>query len=113
MNNDLKSIKARLDKASPGPWRALTGAKQRAHIAAGYSNAAVPMVLANDEAVLGEVCAWMLDADRDLIVNARADIERLYDELRSARVLLRDIISGEPGALNDATAYLNDAEKCT
>jgi hypothetical protein len=110
---DLKAIKARLDKASPGPWRALAGAKQRAHMAAGYSNGVVPMVLANDEHVLGEVCPWMDDGDRDLIVNARSDIERLYDELRSVRVLLRDIVSGEPGALNDGTAYLNDTEKCT
>ena len=28
---DLKDIKARLDAASPGPWHALSGAKQRAH----------------------------------------------------------------------------------
>lgn len=82
-------------------------------MAAGYSSAVVPMVIANDEAVLGEVCPWMQDGDRDLIVNARTDIQRLYDEVRTLRGLLRDIISGEPGALNDATAYLNNAEKCT
>jgi hypothetical protein len=108
---DLKAIKTRLDKASPGPWRALAGAKQRSNVTG--SPAVFPLVLANDEHVLGEVCPWMHDGDRDLIVNARSDIERLYDELRSVRVLLRDIVSGEPGALNDGTAYLNDTENCT
>lgn len=111
---DLKAIKARLDKASPGPWRALAGAKQRAHMAAGYSNAVVPLVITNDEAVLGEMCPWMSDADRDLIVNARSDIEYLYAELRTARAHLRDVLTNTEGtAVDAATAYLNDTEKST
>ena len=94
---DLKTIKTRLDKASPGPWRALAGAKQRAHMAAGHSNAVVPLVLAN----------------RDLIVNAWSDIEYIYAELRLVRRHLRHVLSNEPDAAVAATAYLNDTEKST
>lgn len=109
-SRDLAEIKRRLDKASPGPWRALTGAKQRAYMAAGYSNAVVPMVLANDEHVIGEIGNWMGDEDRDLIVHARTDIERLHDEVRAVRAHLRDVLAGELGAAVAATAYLNDCE---
>ena len=104
---DLKSIKARLDKASPGPWRALAGAKQRAYASAGYSDAVVPLVIANDDHVLGEVSPWLADGDRDLIVNARTDVESLYDEVRVAREHLRAVLVDEPGAQAAARAYLD------
>jgi len=85
MNNDLDIIKARIDEASPGPWRALAGMKQRAYAELGYSNAAVPMVLSNDTHALGEFSPWLSDGDRDLIVNARADIEWLISEVERLR----------------------------
>jgi hypothetical protein len=85
MNNDLDIIKARIDEASPGPWRALSGAKQRAYASMGYSTAAVPLILGNNEHVLGELSAWVDDGDRDLIVNARADIEWLISEVERLR----------------------------
>jgi hypothetical protein len=92
---DLKDIKARLDAASPGPWHALSGAKQRAHemrFGLPVSNAAFPMVLSNNEFVLGEFSAWTSDGDRALIVSARGDIERLLDEVAHARELLRAVL---------------------
>lgn len=105
---DLKPIKARLDKANAGPWRALAGAKQRAYMAAGYSNAAVPLVIANDEAVLGEMCPWMQDGDRDFVVNARVDVESLYDEVRVAREHLRALLCDcDENAVAAARAYLD------
>ena len=97
--NDLKDIKARLDAASPGPWRALSGARQRSHesyFGHTVSSAAFPMVLSNNEYVLGEMSAWTSDGDRDLIVNARADIERLLDEVRAARHVVRSLLAWEP-----------------
>lgn len=118
MNNDLIAIKARLDKASPGPWRALAGSKKVSihDIGLGARPVAAinPMVLGNDEYVIGEISPWMEDGDRDLIVNARIDIERLYDEVRTLRGLLRDVLTDTEGtAVDAATAYLNNAEKCT
>lgn len=103
---DLKPIKARLDKASPGPWRALAGAKQRSNTTG--SPVLYPMVLANNEAVLGEVCPWMQDGDRDLIVNARTDVESLYDEVRVAREHLRALLCDcDENAVAAARAYLD------
>ena len=110
MNNDLKAIKARLDAASPGPWRALAGLRQHDPR---YANAFVPMLLSNDEHALCEFSHWMSDGDRALVANARSDIERLYDELRSVRAHLRDVLNGELGAAVAAAAYLNDAERST
>jgi DNA-binding phage protein len=99
--HDLLDIKARLDAASPGPWRALTGAKQRAHDNAqtsGFpvpSNAAFPMTLSNNEYVLGEFSAWMSDGDRALIVNARRDIERLLNEVQYLQGHLAAVLAGD------------------
>lgn len=105
---DLKPIKDRLNKANAGPWRALTGAKQRAYMAAGYSNAAVPLVIANDEAVLGEMCPWMQDGDRTFIVHARVDVESLYYELRLAQEHLRAVLCDcDEQAVAAARAYLD------
>ena len=105
---DLKPIKARLDKASPGPWRALAGAKQRAYASAGYSNAVVPLVVANDERVLGEMSPWMEDGDRTFVVNARTDVESLYDEVRVAREHLRALLCDcDENAVAAARAYLD------
>ena len=114
--NDLKDIKNRLDAASPGPWRALTGAKQRSHEAhIGQAESAVfPLVLSNNEYVLGEISPWMLDADRDLIVNSRDDIERLYEAVRRTREHLRAVVAGKAdhdGAWAGARAYLQSVEK--
>lgn len=114
--NDLKDIKNRLDAASPGPWRALTGAKQRSHEAhIGQADSAVfPLVLSNNEYVLGEISPWMLDADRALVVNAREDIERLYRSVQIARDHLRAVVAGKAdhdGAWAGARAYLQSVEK--
>lgn len=104
MNNDLKAIKARLDKASPGPWRALTGLRQHDPR---YANAVVPMLLSNDEHALCEFSHWMSDGDRALVVNARSDIERLYDEVRTLRCHLRDVLhDADEAAVDAARAYL-------
>ena len=114
--NDLKDIKARLDAAAPGPWRALTGAKQRSHEShIGQAESAVfPLVLSNNKYVLGEISPWMLDADRDLIVNSRDDIERLYEAVRRTREHLRAVVAGggrEDGTCAAARAYLQSVEK--
>jgi hypothetical protein len=112
VNEDLKHIKARLDAAAPGPWRALTGEKQRAHEHAarmGLINAApaFPMMLANDQHVIGELSPWTMDEDRALIVNARRDIEHLYDEVLRARELLRAVLYDcEEDAVTAARDYL-------
>jgi len=111
--HDLKDIQARLAAASPGPWRAIAGAKQRSHetyFGHPVGSAAFPLVLSNNEYVLGEMSAWTSDGDRDLIVNARFDIERLLDEVRAARHVVRSLLAGEPGAMNDAHAYLEGTE---
>ena len=109
--NDLAEIKARLDAASPGPWRALAGERQRdASGAPGRGRAVYPMVLANNEYVLGDLSPWMEDADRDLIVNARRDIERLYDEVCAARFLVRGLLDGREGVTDDARHYLEGTE---
>ncbi len=95
--SDLKAIKARLDAASPGPWRALTGAKQRPHesyFGVAVSSAVFPLVLANNEFVLGEMSAWTSDGDRALIVNARADINRLLEEVSILREHLAAVLAG-------------------
>lgn len=84
---DLKHIKDRLDAASPGPWRALSGKTQRP---ATGSPLVYPLVLANNEHILCELSPWTGDGDRDLIVNARRDIELLYNEVE----YLRDLLSG-------------------
>lgn len=99
--NDLLDIKARLDAASPGPWRALTGAKQRAHdnaVASGFAvplNAAFPMTLSNNEHILGEFSPWMSDGDRALIVNSRRDIERLLNEVQCLQGHLAAVLAGD------------------
>lgn len=107
----IKAIQARIDAASPGPWRALTGLKQNDPRFGPHG--AVPMLLANDESALCEFSPWLSTADRAFIVNARADVEHLCDEVRELRGLLRDVLTGEPAALMAATAYLNDPEKTT
>ena len=124
VNEDLKHIKARLDAAAPGPWRALTGAKQRASqasfdwttcsgvtVSTPSGNFVFPLVLANDEHVLGELSAWTGDSERDLIVHARADIERLYDEVRAARAHLRSVLEGRAEDVAAAHAYLARGER--
>ena len=110
--NDLASIKARLDAAAPGPWRALTGARQRSHDTAvkdGFlvapANAVFPLVLANNEHVLGELSPWTGDAERDLIVHARADLERLYEEVQVARIYLQEVLRHIP------EGYVDEADK--
>lgn len=97
MNNDLKSIKARLDAAAPGPWRAIAGEKQRSHENAArlglISGAPVfPMLLSNNTHAIGELSPWTMDEDRTFIVNARADMDYLYDEVLRARELLRAVL---------------------
>ena len=121
VNEDLKDIKARLDAAAPGPWRALTGAKQRASqasfdwttcsgvtVSTPSGNFVFPLVLANDEHVLGELSAWTGDSERDLIVHARADMEYLYEEVLRARELLRAVLNDgeEYEVVNEARNYL-------
>jgi hypothetical protein len=93
--HDLLDIKARLDAASPGPWRALT-------------DAAFPMTLANNEYTLGEFSAWMSDGDRALIVNARRDIERLLNEVEYLQEHLAAVLAGagDDQLCNDARKYL-------
>ena len=112
---DLAEIKARLDAASPGPWRALRGEKQRPHEDAarlGLINTvpAFPLVLANNEHVLGELSAWTVDADRALIVHARRDMERLYAEVLATRFMLLRLLAGEASAEGDARHYLATVE---
>jgi hypothetical protein len=60
--------------------------------------------------VLGELSPWTCDADRALIIHARTDLEHLYYEVRAARYVIRSLLSGEPGAMNDARAYLEGTE---
>ena len=112
--NDLKEIKARLDAASPGPWRALAGMKQRPHdsyFGVAVSSAVFPLVLTNNEFVLGEMSAWTSDGDRDLIVNARKDIERLLDEVAYTRELLRAVLYDcEEEAVDAARRYVSRTE---
>ena len=109
---DLKPIKARLDKASPGPWRALAGAKQASihDIGLGARPVAAirPFVLGNDEYVIGEISPWIEDGDRTFIVHARTDVESLYDELRTAREHLRAVlVDCDEQAVAAARAYLD------
>lgn len=109
--NTFDAIKGRLDAASPGPWRALRGEKQRPHEVAerlGLINAvpAFPLVLANNEHVLGELSAWTVDEDRALIVNARRDIEWLINEVEFCRGLLRRLYTEEEHAEAQAANYL-------
>jgi hypothetical protein len=110
--NDLKDIKARLDAAAPGPWRALSGKTQRSPTTG--SPVVYPLVLANNEYVLGELSPWVSDAERDLIVNSRDDIERLYEAVRRTREHLRAVVAGggrEDGTCAAARAYLQSVEK--
>ena len=114
--SDLKAIKARLEAASPGPWRALSGAKQRSHethFGGPVGSAAFPMVLANNEAVLGEFSAWMSDGDRALVVNARADINRLLEEVSILREHLAAVLAGggNDQTCIDARRYLAIPER--
>jgi hypothetical protein len=113
--SDLKEIKARLKAASPGPWRALSGAKQRSHetyFGHAVGSAAFPLVLTNNEFVLGEMSAWTSDGDRDLIVNARTDIERLLNEVDYLREHLAAVLAGAGNdqLCMDARAYLARTE---
>jgi len=113
VNEDLKDIKARLDAAAPGPWRAIAGEKQRS-----YDHAAriglipgapvFPMVLTNNTHAIGELSPWTMDEDRALIVNARADMEYLYEEVLRARELLRAVLNDgeEYEVVNEAQNYL-------
>jgi hypothetical protein len=108
---DLKPIKARLDKASPGPWRTLAGARRvsiRDVWPAPSVAVANPLVLGNDEYVIGEISPWIEDVDRDFIVHARTDVESLYDELRTAREHLRAVLCDcDEQAVAAARAYLD------
>lgn len=116
---DLKDIKARLDAAAPGPWRALSGKTQRAVVSIGgpmgiSHNVAYPLVLANNEHVLGALSPLTGDAERDLIVNSRDDIERLYEAVRRTREHLRAVVAGggrEDGTCAAARDYLRQVEK--
>lgn len=86
---ELAVIRKRLDAASPGPWHALTGARKygQAIVLSGVApvTPAYPFVLANTKHVLAEVSAWIEDADRDLIVHARSDMETLLAEVERTR----------------------------
>lgn len=79
-DKELTAIKERLAAASPGPWRALTGERQRSH-AHGNANAVFPMVLSNNEHVLAEMSPWLSDADRTFIIHSRTDVEALVAEV--------------------------------
>lgn len=83
-DKELTAIKERLAAASPGPWRALTGERQRSH-AHGNANAVFPMVLSNNEHVLAEMSPWLSDGDRTFIIQSRTDVEVLVAEV--ARLL--------------------------
>ena len=112
VNEDLKDIKARLDAATPGPWRAIAGEKQRSYEHAARLGLicgvpAFPMVLTNNTHAIGELSPWTMDEDRALIVNARRDIEHLYDEVLRARELLRAVLYDcEEDAVIAARDYL-------
>ena len=79
-DEELNAIKNRLAAASPGPWRALTGERQRSY-AHGNANAVLPMVLSNNEHVLGEMSPWLSDGDRAFIIQSRTDVEALVTEV--------------------------------
>lgn len=109
---DLKPIKARLNKANAGPWRALAGARRVSvrDVGLGALPAAfaTPLVLGNDEHVLCEMSAWIEDGDRDFIVHARMDVEALYYELRLAQEHLRAVLCDcDENAVAAARAYLD------
>ena len=66
-----------------------------------------PMVLTNNTHAIGELSPWTMDEDRALIVNARRDIEHLYDEVLRARELLRAVLYDcEEDAVIAARDYL-------
>lgn len=82
---ELDAVRARVAAASPGPWHALSGARRYGApvIMSGVApvTPAYPLVLANTKHVLAEVSAWIEDADRDFIVNARSDVGTLLAEV--------------------------------
>lgn len=108
--DDLDDVKARIDAASPAPWRALVGPDG--------------MFLVNDTHILAKISKVTQDGDRELVVHAREDIERLYHEVKVARAHLKamlmavgttDFVSESPTPpTNDthaaAVAYLMDLE---
>ena len=77
-DKELNAIKERLAAASPGPWRALTGERQRM---ASHGSAVFPMVLSNNEHVLGEMSPWLSDGDRTFIIQSRTDVHTLVAEV--------------------------------
>lgn len=82
---ELDAMRARVDAASPGPWRALAGARKVSirEVGLGAPPVAVasPLVLGNDEHVIGEVSPWIEDGDRDFIAHSRADMATLLAEV--------------------------------
>ena len=98
--DDLDDVKARLEAASPAPWRALVGPDG--------------MFLVNDTHILAKLGKVTQDGDRELVVHAREDIERLYHEVKVARAHLKALLmSGttvEATGHDGAVAYLMDAE---
>lgn len=89
---ELDAVRARVAAASPGPWHALSGARRYGApvIMSGVApvTPAYPLVLANTQHVLAEVSAWIEDADRDFIVNARSDVEALLAEVERGHAAL-------------------------
>lgn len=83
---ELDNIRTRVAAASPGPWRALTGLRQ--NDARFGPSACVPMLLANNENALCEFSAWLSDADRSFISNARTDVEALLAEVERGHAAL-------------------------
>jgi len=101
MMDDFKDVKARMDAAAPGPWRAVQGFRR-----AGPMGSCLPLVIVNDTHFLAEIGPATEDAERDFLVHARADVERLYAELAYARNLLRDVLDDKLGADAFAQNYL-------
>jgi hypothetical protein len=99
--DDFKDVKARMDAAAPGPWRALQGFRR-----AGPMGASMPLVIANDTHFLAEIGPATEDAERAFLVHARADVERLYDEVEYLRNLLRAVLNDVPGTDKSAQNYL-------
>jgi hypothetical protein len=99
--DDLKDIKARMDAAAPGPWRAVQG-----FLRAGPMGSYMPLVIVNDTHFLAEIGPATEDAERDFLVHARADVDRLYAEVECVRGILRDVLSDKLGADAHALDYL-------
>jgi hypothetical protein len=88
---DLKAIKERLAKATPGPWRAIDESDYDVRVYEGdiasSDNSRVVARYSGDERV-----ETFSDRDADLIAHAPADLASLVAEVESLRALLREAI---------------------